>query len=294
MEKQGINRNIIEHNEKFYTNKKIAEMCVILFEKFISPQSNDLIIEPSSGNGSFINGIKKINSYSLFLDIRPEHHEIQKQDFLIFDTNSEYLKIHDKIHIIGNPPFGKNSSLARKFVKKSCQFTNSISFILPKSFRKQSFQKSFDTHFHLIFEIDLPSFSFLIDNVSVDVPTIFQIWLKKSTKRIILINETPFGNIYQFVKQNENPDVSIRRVGINSGKMEKNTSDKSIQSHYFIKFTTKFKEKVPIDFFIKYYSNNFSYNFNNTVGAKSISKMEYLVILNSIIQKMILQYRKSH
>jgi hypothetical protein len=42
------------------------------------------------------------------------------------------------IHIIGNPPFGRQSSTAIKFIKKSCLFCNSLSFILPKSFKKDS------------------------------------------------------------------------------------------------------------------------------------------------------------
>ena len=50
-----------------------------------------------------------------------------------------------KIHVIGNPPFGRQSSLAIKFIKKSCSFSDTISFILPKSFKKDSMKKSIYT-----------------------------------------------------------------------------------------------------------------------------------------------------
>ena len=59
------------------------------------------------------------------------------------------------IHIIGNPPFGRQSSMAIKFIKKCCSFANSISFILPKSFKKDSMKKYFEKHYHLIYEMDL-------------------------------------------------------------------------------------------------------------------------------------------
>ena len=72
-----------------------------------------------------------------FYDLEPENDEIIKQDYLNFD----YTGIADefnKTHIIGNPPFGRQSSLAIKFIKKSVTYCDSISFILPKSFKKES------------------------------------------------------------------------------------------------------------------------------------------------------------
>lgn len=98
-------------------------------------KKNDLVIEPSAGNGSFIESIKTLVNNYKFYDLEPEHSEIHKQDFLEFD----YTKFNQQfanIHIIGNPPFGRQSSLAIKFIKKCCLFSKSISFILPKSFKK--------------------------------------------------------------------------------------------------------------------------------------------------------------
>ena len=47
------------------------------------------------------------------------------------------------LHFIGNPPFGRQSSLAKKFIKHicSCDKTKTIAFILPKSFKKDSLKK---------------------------------------------------------------------------------------------------------------------------------------------------------
>ena len=40
--------------DKYYTNKKIINICCKIFKKYIKIYKNDLIIEPSAGNGAFI------------------------------------------------------------------------------------------------------------------------------------------------------------------------------------------------------------------------------------------------
>ena len=95
-----------------------------------------------------------------------------------FDASAIREK-YDKIHIIGNPPFGRQSSLARKFIKKSCDFCDTLSFILPKSFKKDSFQKTFPLYFHLVYQVDLPEKSFQVNSKDYNVPCVFQIWIKR-------------------------------------------------------------------------------------------------------------------
>ena len=40
--------------------------------------------------------------------------------------------VNKKVLFFGNPPFGRNSSLALKFIKKCCIHGDTIAFILPK------------------------------------------------------------------------------------------------------------------------------------------------------------------
>ena len=87
-----------------------------------------------------------------------------------------YIK---KIHIIGNPPFGRQSSLAIKFIKNLVNIAIVCLFILPKSFKKDSMKKHFPLEYHLIFEFDLPENSFIVDDKEHNVPCVFQIWEKK-------------------------------------------------------------------------------------------------------------------
>ena len=269
---KGLNRNTID---KYYTKDIVVELCLNLVKKYIQINPDDLIVEPSAGNGSFINGIKSLISNFRFYDLEPDNNEIIKQDYLLYDYGI-IRKDFSKIHIIGNPPFGRQSSFAIKFIKKSCEFCESISFILPKSFKKDSLKKTFPLHFHLIFEIDLPDKSFLVDGKEHDVTCIFQIWEKKNVNRIVNAKLEP--NNFIFVEKTENPDISFRRVGVNAGTIDKKINEKSVQSHYFIKFTN---EKSITDNIQNL--SIITYDFNNTVGPRSISKQELIKEFNKVL-----------
>ena len=268
----GLLRSSID---KFYTKPEIVQLCINNIKQSININNTDLIIEPSAGNGSFISEMKLLSSQFKFYDLEPENDEISQQDYLTLDY--KLLKqTYSNIHVIGNPPFGRQSSLAKKFIKKSCEFCNSLSFILPKSFKKDSFKKCFPLHFHLVFQDDLTQNSFLVNGVEHDVPCVFQIWEKKLFDRDVTQKLEPFH--FVFVEQTEEPDISFRRVGVYAGKIDKNT-DKSVQSHYFIKFTNG----KTIDDNIKKLSK-IVYDFNNTVGPRSISKQELIIKFNPLLE----------
>ena len=266
----GLNRNTID---KFYTSPTIAKKCINLIKQNININEEDLCIEPSAGNGSFINDIKSLFKTYIFYDLEPEHNEIIKQDYLEYKP---IIKNPDsKVHVIGNPPFGRQSSLAIKFIKKSCEYCDSISFILPKSFKKDSLKKHYPPNFHLICEYDLPKNAFIVDTKEYDVPCIFQIWIKKKSNRVIPIKLIP--NHFTFVNKKDTHDISFRRVGGNAGDIDKETEHKSIQSHYFIKFDIELTDVL----FNKLKNINYSCK-NNTCGPKSISKQELIKEFNLI------------
>ena len=126
-----------------------------------------------------------------------------------------------------------------------------------------------------MYEYDIPENAFLVDNKEHNVPCVFQIWEKKTIPRDIPKLLTP--NKYTFVKKNENPDISFRRVGVNASYISKEIIDKSDQSHYFITFDEKISEEV----YEKIANLNFDCK-NNTVGPKSISKQELISKFNEL------------
>lgn len=53
--------------------------CLTSIKKYINIHKNDLVIEPSCGNGSFISGIKNLVDNYLFYDIFYPPKEFQKR-----------------------------------------------------------------------------------------------------------------------------------------------------------------------------------------------------------------------
>ena len=293
----GINRDTID---KFYTDIKISEKCINEFKECITIGKQDIIIEPSAGDGSFSNLLlNDIQNKIIAYDIEPDCDNIIKQDFLKLDI--EQFK-DNNIHIIGNPPFGRQSTLAKQFIKKCCLFAKTISFILPKSFRKESFQKSFDLHFHLIKEIDLPKNSFIIDKKTHNVPCIFQIWERKEIKRII--DPVPIENGFHFVKRpisnpikynehnkpiekknifTESPDFGILRAGggNNCGRISLDYNDGIAcypEGWLFIKLDDKYDKQL---FYNEY--QKIDWTDDSNVGARSISKPTFIKGINKLL-----------
>ena len=270
----GLQRDTID---KFYTKINVASQCIRWVSEHINIDNTDVVIEPSAGNGSFIDGLRNISNHCLFYDIEPEHPDVMKQDFLEYSHSKldEYGS-NIKIHVVGNPPFGRQSSLAIKFIKNACLFANSISFILPNSFKKDSMRNKIPREFHLIFESNLPQKSFSVDSGDVNVPCVFQIWEKKDVLRNKPEVEKPIG--FEFVTKNDPHDISFRRVGVNAGVVDTETDNKSPQSHYFIRFTNDCNLNDNVARVRK-----LQYETNNTVGPKSISKPEVIRAFNPVI-----------
>jgi predicted RNA methylase len=270
----GLKRNPID---KFYTDEEAVKLCIdCINHHVVIDKETDIIIEPSAGNGAFIKKLNQLSNQCEFYDIDPDHTDIIKQNFLELDC-SRYREMNKKgIHVIGNPPFGRQSSLAIKFIKKCTEFASTISFILPKSFKKESMMRHFPLMYHLKYEIDIPKNSFKInDNKKYDVPCILQIWYFSGINRFVPKKLNPRG--FLFVKKNENPDISFRRVGVYAGNIETVIEDKSEQSHYFIKFEEGFHWELGK-------LKKIEFEENNTVGAKSISKQELIKEFNKIIE----------
>jgi len=270
MSKTGLKR---EGKEKYYTSHAVVKKLLVSYNKIIERNDTDLWIEPSAGNGSFTSylGDRNLIAY----DIAPEADNIIKHDF--FDLNLDIWSI--PLHFIGNPPFGRQSSIAIQFIKRitACEKTKSLAFILPKSFKKDSMKRYFPLKFHLEHEEDVDKDGFTMDGTNIDVPCVFQIWIKKDYERKKPVKLEPKG--YKFTKKLQGR-YALRRVGVRAGLILDMflhpLSEISEQSHYFIKLDEG-DEK-----FIGKYKETINFEHNNTVGPKSISKQEFIQVLNQL------------
>lgn len=273
---QDTGKNRINLLDQFYTSNQIAISCIKDIQNIIQNYNNLTWIEPSAGNGSFINPVLEQNLSLIALDIEPHHEKIIKQDFLSWKPPSQ-----DKNYLVfGNPPFGPQSKLTKAFIKHAASFAHFICFILPRSFLKPSMYNAFPRQFHRIFNKELPNNSFVINNEPYDVPCIFEIWEKKDILRELPIQEKPVG--FTFMKKNQSHHIGVRRVGVNAGRTNSNTTDLNPQTHYFIQLNNTNPEDIDM---IIDKMNKIQFP-SNTTGPRSLSKPEIIKEMNQIIQKI--------
>jgi hypothetical protein len=136
-------------NDKYYTPIDLANYCWDKAFEVLGEENISEIIEPSVGNGSFMNHKNYIPHFAY--DIEPEcdsdFTNIIKGDFIEADIN--YLEGR---LIIGNPPYGRCLNMAQKFFKKSVNISDAIAFILPIS-QLNNVQSMYE--FDLIYSEDL-------------------------------------------------------------------------------------------------------------------------------------------
>jgi hypothetical protein len=251
--------------DQFYTNRNISKKCYDIISDKIDLTKYKLL-EPSAGEGSFSD---MFHSNSISIDIDPKKSYIVKQDFLEFEVD-----IKEKYVTIGNPPFGKNSSLAVKFFNKSANFSDYICFILPKTFKKDTIINRLHRNMFLIYEEVLPKNSFNYQGNKYNVPCVFQIWEKRKEVRD-LIPQKRTSKYFQFTDK-ENADIAIRRVGGLAGKVIEDFSEYKEASHYYIKY----EGSKVLDIFKKCYKD-FNKVASNSSGNPSLSKHELISIFEN-------------
>ena len=247
--------------DQFYTNPKIAKK---LFTSLGDLRKYHLL-EPSAGTGSFSN---LFPNDSTKIDLEPKQDDIKQMDFF-----SYYPTISNPIFTIGNPPFGKNSSLAVKFFNHAAEFSDKIGFIVPKTFRKISIINKLNPNFHLADDVEMPPMSFVYLGKPYDVPCCFQLWEKRKAYRqkIIPRKETKMFDI----TSKENADFMVQRVGAGAGKVSKDFH-KSPNSHYYIKsHVANLSERMD-----NLYST-FQLAAKNSAGCPSLSRDEMIRITES-------------
>jgi hypothetical protein len=267
--------------DQFYTNKDVSIKCFETLKKEVNIESYDIQLEPSAGSGSFyklMNPQKRIG-----LDIDPKYQGIIKQDFL------SYTPTHQSYISIGNPPFGRVSSLAIKFFNKSAQFSDCIAFIIPRTFNKVSVQNKLNLNFILQYSEDLP-LNPCCFTPKMSAKCCFQIWVRSSVPRQITVyskTHPDFDFIPYGEKDNNNQptppqgsDFAIRAYGGKCGEIvDQNLQNLRPKSWHFI------KANINIDL-LKERFNNLDYSMSTcTVRQNSLGKSELIHLYSNLIAR---------
>lgn len=236
--------------DKFYTPIAVAKECIDLISDL---ESYDLIIEPSAGNGSFSNQLKCI-AY----DIEPENENIIEQDWL---TTKSFKGEH--ILVVGNPPFGPRSSLAKSFIRHSQSIgAETIAFILPDTFSKLSNQSLslFPKNWKLIVEHKLSNSNFITqNNKPYYVPCTFYIWTKRETD--INLRQVKIEQSEDFTFLPRGSGDADFTINGNSGKVKELDEVTNTKAEHYIKAKNKSKEELKEIF------QNINYTFLSSVNG---------------------------
>lgn len=248
--------------DQFYTRPDVAASCVEILKRHAP--IDVAWIEPSAGTGAFLDLVPHAIGY----DIDPGTERIQRANFLDVSPPRGCV-------VFGNPPFGRQSSLAKQFIRHVATFADWIGFILPRSFMKPSMQKVFPPEFHLVHSHTLPENSFVVNGRPYDVPCVFQIWKRETTLRVEEAADTPEG--FAYVKKEDGYTLAFRRVGFYAGRCYLPSETLSVQSHYFLRLDNPSHAHTIL-------AAAALHEFpTNTTGPRSLSKGEATRFLNAAI-----------
>ncbi|WP_054119187.1 hypothetical protein [Porphyrobacter sp. AAP60] len=255
--------------DQFYTDSSVA---VTLYD-FLRSEF-DLhgyrFIEPSAGTGSFS---RLLPPGSLAYDLDPKASGIIEADFLKVEIPES-----GKLAVVGNPPFGKNSSLAIRFFNQAALKAELIAFIVPATFQKMSVQRRLNPHLHLVAEAPVPHNAFWFCGKRKHVPTAFQIWVRRDIKRTTQRPPTRHPD-FDFVKSPSDADFVIQRVGGEAGKIHRDFGMSS-QSHLFIRPKAAGVEVVM-------HSLDLASTAKMTAGNPSIAKSEIVRLYTAALASRI-------
>lgn len=202
--------------------------------------------EPSAGDGAFVRAVEELypSASVRAFDIAPSPSplcdtEIGEQDFLDAD-----IPYSDNRIVIGNPPFGEQGRFCFQFVEKAFDIAPTVCFILPPSFKKESYQKRIGLSPVAVIELD--DTAYRVGDGLIDVPSCFFVFDREHQ---FVEDEIDFGELtFEFLPKSDtdSADFTIRRVGGTSGTASPDTSV-STQSNYFCRTCDGYDTGTIID-----------------------------------------------
>ena len=206
-----IGRKQIEFDQ-FYTCTQAVQRCL----KEVKPQNFDCVIEPSAGNGSFVNQINHPNIIAL--DINPTAKGILKCNFLEYELTDKY----QNVLVIGNPPFGVRHNLSDAFLKKSFGIAGAqmVAFVLPNTYNKATRQKIIPAEWRIRSITSLERDSFIYNGEIRHAPCSFFVFENSNQGVDLRFNEAlyKFSEDFEFASPN---DFDFFVFGANPGKVRK-------------------------------------------------------------------------
>lgn len=213
VEKLGNRR--VTGTEQFYTPRHLAHSLAESALYYLPPVAETVFLEPAAGNGSFVAALRELGAKNVIaIDRYPAAPGIRNEDFLDSELPNENLVT------LTNPPFGRNNALSIPFFNHAAKFSQTICFLVPRSWRKWSVTNRLDLRFHLVHDTDV--FVSYEDKDGKPIReknglrTCFQIWQRKQTLREKV--QVPDNRLVEKCAP-VNADVAIRVFGYGCGNV---------------------------------------------------------------------------
>ena len=265
-EKLGNRR--ITGTEQFYTPSKLAAELVETALPYLPPASETTFLEPAAGNGSFVEALGEAGAREVIaLDRYPAITSIRQADFLESDFAQRNLVTFT------NPPFGRNNALSIPFFNHAAKFSQTICFLVPRSWRKWSVTNRLDLRFHLIHDSDV--FVSYEDNVGNPIReknglrTCFQIWQRQGHLREKV--SVPDNRLLQKCSPEE-ADIAIRVFGYGCGTVLESFERKPNTTLMFLRVNSKNAAKALPELDFSRFSERTAYT-----QALAFTEINYLL-----------------
>ena len=166
--------------DQYFTSPEAVALCMEAFlplveRAFQAPVNQVWFVEPSAGNGAFLEALAQAGLSAWGGDIEPQHPRVEHHDFLAQPSPDRPSSLGHTA-VIGNPPFGKKATLAVAFVNKALSMAPLVGFVVPLQLRKWSAQKGISTNARLLLDETLPESSFLFLGKPYKLRCCFQVW----------------------------------------------------------------------------------------------------------------------
>lgn len=269
--------------DQFYTRPEIAVECMNRVALAVAKHVDGVVgtwLEPSAGKGAFFD---LMPTPRIGLDLDPAHDDVVEQNFLTWDGGE---RLPGPVVTVGNPPFGKNASLALKFVNRAAAFSDLVCMILPRTFEKHAMQLKVASTHELVENHPLDPDSFSFDGVDYAVPCCFQIWKRLAKGRRVSQPTMLTHHHFEFVDNQdlepeqerialERTDFAFQRVGGRAGLASTEGLSKSWKSHYWIKANTEFV--TASELMARLNAIDWNEHKHRTAGNPSIGKGELVL-----------------
>jgi len=241
--------------EQFYTPLTTATWVVGRVLELVPESRNKIWLEPSAGSGAFVDALAHFGmSDVIAMDIEPAHPLVKKKDFLTWRANAK------DVVAIGNPPFGRNNSLSIPFFNKCAQFSSTIAFIVPRSWRKWSVTNRLSMDFSCISDENLDIN--YVDVAGADVyaknnlRTCLQIWTRAPIPRqpVRILD-------HGFVEkvEPERADIALKVFGYGCGTVLTDFARVPNTTLMFLKVNDRRAVKALMEAPLGHYFNNVAY-----------------------------------